>query len=201
VESITRWACGEKDKILAPLGVTQVLAQVPDTYKMAPGNRVLTVGLRSQDREEDGMRAQYFFAATVVTLLIALAPRVAFAQGQTIKPSKNLISGIVDGEEVEKLRPPNGFITKKEDFDKLWKAWLLDENVPKVDFTSDLVVVATSREGPIKEVVLIDEKQAGDMKIKVELERKGKGTALQVLIAVFPRAGIKTINGKAIADK
>ena len=147
------------------------------------------------------MRAQHLFAATVVPLLIALAPGVALAQGQTIKPSKNLISGLVDGEELEKLRPPNGFITTKEDFEKLWKAWLLDENVPEVDFKSDLVVVATSREGPIKEAFLIDAKETGDMKLKVELERKAKGKGLQVLIVVFPRAGIKTIDGKAIADK
>jgi hypothetical protein len=147
------------------------------------------------------MRAQHLFAATVVPLLIALAPGVALAQGQTIKPSKNLISGLVDGEELEKLRPPHGFITTKADFEKLWKAWLLDENVPEVDFKSDLVVVATSREGPIKEALLIDAKETGDMKLKVELERKAKGKGLQVLIAVFPRAGIKTIDGKAIADK
>jgi hypothetical protein len=147
------------------------------------------------------MRAQHLFAAAVVTLLMALAPGVALAQGQTIKPSRDLISGVVDGEEVEKLRPPNGFITKKGDFDKLWKAWLLDEKVPQVDFKSDLVVVATSREGPIKGVVLIDEKKTGDMKIKVQLERKAEGTGLQALIAVFPRAGIKTIGGKAIAGK
>jgi hypothetical protein len=73
------------------------------------------------------MRAKYFF--TVVTLWTALAPGGTLAQGQTIKPSRNLIIGLVSGEEVEKLMPPNGFI------------------------------------------------------------------------AVFPRAGIKTIEGKAIADK
>src|SRR5262245_35971631 len=103
------------------------------------------------------------------------------------------------GRRRKKLSPPNGFITKKEDFDKLWKAWLLDDKVPVVDFKSYLVVVATSREGPIKKAVLIDEKNTGDMKIKVEVERKTGGKALQVLIAVFPRAGIKTIEGRAIS--
>jgi len=97
--------------------------------------------------------------------------------------------------------PPNGFITKKGDFDKLWKAWLLEEKVPRVDFKTSLIVVATSRKGPIKAAVLVDEKKTGDMKIKVELERQAEGKGLQVLIAVFPRAGIKTIEGKAIADK
>jgi hypothetical protein len=149
---------------------------------------------------EGNMRAQPLSIAGLV-VVTALTPATALGQGQTVKPSKTLISGGVDGEEVEKLRPPNGFITKKVDFDKLWKAWLLDENAPKVDFKSDLVVVATSREGPIKEAVLVDEKKTGDMKIKVELERQAKGAGLHVLIAVFPRAGIKTIEGKAIADR
>ena len=147
------------------------------------------------------MRAQYLCTATVVILLTALAPGGAFAQGQTIKPSRILITGLVSGEEVEKLTPPNGFITKKDDFDKLWKAWLLEDKVPGVDFKTSLVVVATSRKGPIKAAFLVDEKKTGDMKIKVELERQTEGTDLQVLIAVFPRAGIKTIEGKAIADK
>ena len=148
------------------------------------------------------MRPRYLLtAATVLILWTARAPGGALAQGQTIKPSKTLITGLVDGEEVEKLTPPNGFITKKGDFDKLWKAWLLDEAVPAVDFKASLVVVATSRKGPIKGALLVDENKTGDMKIKVELERQTEGTALQVLIAVFPRAGIKTINGKAIADK
>ena len=147
------------------------------------------------------MRAQYLFTATVVILLTALAPGGTFAQGQTIKPSRNLITGLVAGEEVEKLTPPNGFITKKGDFDKLWKAWLLGEKVPRVDFKTSQVVVAPSRKGPIKTAVLVDEKKTGDMKIKVELERQTKGTGLQVLIAVFPRAGIKTIEGTAIADE
>lgn len=147
------------------------------------------------------MRAQYLCTATVVILLTALAPGGAFGQGQTIKPSRILITGLVSGEEVEKLTPPNGFITKKGDFDKLWKAWLLEDKVPGVDFKTSLVVVATSRKGPIKAAVLADEKRTGDMKIKVELERQTEGTDLQVLIAVFPRAGIKTIEGKAIADK
>jgi len=147
------------------------------------------------------MRAPYLFTATVVTLWTALAPGGAFAQGQTVKPSRTLITGLVDGEDVEKLTPPNGFITKKGDFDKLWKTWLLDEKVPGVDFKTSLVVVATSRKGPIKSAVLVDEKKTGDMKIKVELERQTEGKGLQVLIAVFPRAGIKTIEGKAIADK
>jgi hypothetical protein len=164
-------------------------------------NLTLASGRRRQDRKEETMRAQYLCTATVVILLTALAPGGAFGQGQTIKPSRILITGLVSGEEVEKLTPPNGFITKKGDFDKLWKAWLLEDKVPGVDFKTSLVVVATSRKGPIKAAVLADEKRTGDMKIKVELERQTEGTDLQVLIAVFPRAGIKTIEGKAIADK
>jgi len=123
------------------------------------------------------------------------------AQARTIKPSRNLITGTIDGEAEEKLSPPNGFITRKEDFERLWKAWLLADKVPEVDFKTHLVVVATSREGPIKGAALIDEGEAGVMRIRVELERKSEGKALRVLIAVFPRAGIKTIEGRAITDK
>ena len=147
------------------------------------------------------MRARHLFAATVVTLLTVLAPGGAFAQGRAVQPSRTLITGVVDGEEVERLSPPNGFITKKEDFDRLWKAWLLEEKVPQVDFKKSLVVVATSRQGPVARAVLVDEKRTGDMKIRVEVERKAGGPGLHVLIAVFPREGIKSIEGRAVADK
>jgi RNA polymerase sigma factor (sigma-70 family) len=125
------------------------------------------------------------------------------AQGKTINPSKNLITGIVLAEEEVKLGPPNGFISKKEDFDKLWKVWQLGDKVPVVDFKTHLVVVVTSKEGPIKSAALFNEKNTGAMKIKVELDRKinNDGKAIAVHIAVFPRAGVTSIEGRAIADK
>jgi RNA polymerase sigma factor (sigma-70 family) len=122
-------------------------------------------------------------------------------QARIIKPSKTLNTGHIDDPEAEKLSPPNGFVAKKEDFERLWKVWLLEEKVPEVDFQKNLVVVATSREGIIKEAVLIDEKRTGDTRIKADLERKTEGKALRVLIAVFPRAGIKSIEGRSITDE
>jgi hypothetical protein len=147
------------------------------------------------------MRINNLVAAIVAALSAVLVIDMACAQERVIKPTKDLIAGLIDGAEEEKLSPPNGFIAKKEDFDKLWKTWLLDDKVPAVDFKNHLVVVASSRDGPIKSAVLIDEKNNGKAKIRVELDRKTEGKALNVLIAVFPRDGIKSIEGRAIAEK
>ncbi len=146
------------------------------------------------------MYVRHRFVSVSVIVLAALAPWVTFAQEHTVKPSKNLITGLVDGEEVEELAPPHGFVATKVEFEKLWKAWLLEDKVPAVDFQSSLVVVATSREGPIKEAVLVDAKKTGDMKIRVKLEARPRARPC-TSCSRSSRAGIKTIEGEAIADK
>lgn len=147
------------------------------------------------------MKRQTSFVVTGVIMLAVAVPGKVFAEEQILRPSKTLITGAVDGEEVEKLAPPHGFLAKKEDFAPLWKAWLLEDTVPEVDFTKNLVVVATSREGPISKAVLVDEKKTGHMTIRIELEGKSEGGGLHCWIGVFPRAGVRTIQGKALGDR
>ena len=147
------------------------------------------------------MRSRALLRAAAAVLAAVLAPAPARTGEKTVLPSRNLITGLVDGAEAERLRPASGVLTSQEEFDKLWEGWLFEAKAPKVDFKTGVVVVAASREGPIKSAALVDEKKTGDMKVRVELERKTKGTGLHVLIAVFPRAGIKTIDGHALADK
>lgn len=120
------------------------------------------------------------------------------AQDTAKKPHKVLITGLVDGEGLDKLVPPGNFITRQEDLDALWKNWLQKGAAPKVDFKKDLVVVAVTRFGPIKDMVLLDRSGAGDMTIQMALERKMETTGFFTLIAVYPRGGIKSIKGRPI---
>ncbi len=138
-------------------------------------------------------RCHLVAALAAVMLLPAARPGE-----QVVKPTKNLITGLVDGEGLDQLIPPAHFITEKEDFEKLWKAWLLDCQAPAVDFKTDLVLIATSTEGPIAEPWLAEGPKAGEMTVKVELERKTRPDGFYTLIAVFPREGLKSINGTTV---
>ena len=136
--------------------------------------------------------------------LIALAWAIPFpaSAGDEIKPSKQLISGYIDGDAtLMEMSPPGGFITDKDELTRLWIRWLLDEKPPAVDFDKNLVVVAVSKDGPIKSVTLRDEKKNGEMTIHITLDRKAKADGFHCMFAVFPRAGIKSIEGKEVKGK
>jgi hypothetical protein len=136
--------------------------------------------------------------------LIALAWAIPFpaSAGDEIKPSKQLISGYIDGDAtLMEMSPPGGFITDKDELTRLWIRWLLDEKPPAVDFDKNLVVVAVSKDGPIKSVTLRDEKKNGEMTIHITLDRKAKADGFHCIFAVFPRAGIKSIEGKEVKGK
>ena len=136
--------------------------------------------------------------------LIALAWAIPYPAraGDEIKPAKQLISGYIDGDAtLMEMSPPGGFITDKDELARLWKRWLLDEKAPAVDFGKYLVVVAVSKDGPIKSVTLRDEKKNGEMTIHITLDRKAKADGFHCMFAVFPRAGIKSIEGKEVKGK
>ncbi len=147
------------------------------------------------------MRANPLLLAMGALALAALLANAQPAQDISRKPQKVLITGLLDGVGLDKLVPPGNFITTQADFETLWKSWLGKDPLPLVDFKKDLVVVAVTRFGPIKDIVLIDRTGAGAMTIQMALERKAETTGFYTLLAVYPRAGIKSIKGKPIDPK
>jgi hypothetical protein len=140
------------------------------------------------------MRCSQALIASVWLALLALAIGPAPLRGESIKSTKEW-KGQLDDPQLEKEKPSDGFIVDEKSFAKLWKAWMPDEKLPVVDFTKEIVVVATSNKGIIKGVSLMEEK--GDAKAIVGLMEKGiKGFAFA--IGVFRREGLKTIDGKPI---
>ena len=144
------------------------------------------------------MRTYSLFVACTA---VAFLPPMASASEKTIQPVKVLSTGMLDGEGLDRLIPAGNFFTNQADFEKLWQDWLLERPAPQVDFQKNLVVIATSTEGPIEEASLVSGKKAGQMHVQVKLERKSKTSGFYTLIAVFPRARIESINGQAVPRK
>ena len=147
------------------------------------------------------MRPNQIILAVGAFALATLAASAQPAQEGTKEPSKILIATLVEGEGLDKLVPKGNFLTKQADFDALWKAWLLKDPAPTVDFKTSLVVVAVIRFGPIKNVVLLDRSSKGDMTIQMALEGKAETKSFYTMLADFPRAGIKSIKGTPIDPK
>jgi hypothetical protein len=116
------------------------------------------------------------------------------ALGAINRSTKEWAGQLEDGK-LEKETPIDGFITNKDDFAKLWKAWMGKEKLPEIDFDKQLVMVAFSNKSRVFEILLIVGK--GDAKAVVG--RKAEEVkGFTFLIAVFNREGIKTVDGKPI---
>src|SRR5262245_40673567 len=78
--------------------------------------------------------------ASLAVLFVALSPAAA-ADKKPIKPNK-MWSGSVADQALQKDAPR--VIVNAKDLEKLWKAWMIKDEMPKVDFEKEIVVIATT---------------------------------------------------------
>jgi hypothetical protein len=136
---------------------------------------------------------------------MALAAAAAFTtcaladKPKALKPANNW-AAVVGNNDLAKKAPASGVITDAKEFAALWKAWRATEKVPEVDFKKNIVVVTLSLGGPNRPNIsgTLDDK--GDLKILAFSTRLG-GDGFGYSIAVFPKEGIKSVNGKAITKE
>jgi hypothetical protein len=121
---------------------------------------------------------------------LTLATRAAEEQ-PPLEPTRQWQGSVAD----EKLgnNPPE-VITDEDDFEDLWKKWKLEGKTPEVDFKKNLVVVATTRGSRIS---LKLKNEAGNLRI-LALSTRDLRPGFRYILASVPRAGIKTVEGKAI---
>ncbi len=135
----------------------------------------------------------------VVPLVLALAGPFVCAADKPVKPVKEWVGKFLTNEELPLMKeaPATGYITDDKAWGKLWKAWRNKEELPKVDFEKQLVLVGTvpcARNSLGANFKLDDN---GDLKgWFLGTAIAGPGFAYQIV--VVDRSGIKTYNGKAI---
>lgn len=130
-------------------------------------------------------------------LTLALLATAVAAQPTKLIPSDTWVSVIKD-ETLKKLAPKESVFLDAKEFEKLWKQWRPDDKVPQIDFTKDFVLV-TLASGPNKPRVsaTIEEGKMVARAIQTLIGGPGFGYSLDV----FPRKGVKTINGKEFPPK
>jgi hypothetical protein len=92
--------------------------------------------------------------------------------------------------------PPNRLITNAKDWAGLQLAWGI-KDPPKVDFTREMLVVATTNNDKL--VIETDVDKAGDLHIRALDNGVETGGGFRYRIKAIDKAGIKTVEGVPLA--
>jgi hypothetical protein len=132
---------------------------------------------------------------TLSLVALACLPALVLAADKPtpIKPIKSF-KGRIDKDQ-QKESPKDGVVTNAKELEKLWKAWKIKDEMPKVDFDKELVLVVTSATSGLSAGASLDDK--GDVKV-LSLATSDIRDDFAYNVLVISRTGVKTINGKAI---
>ena len=125
--------------------------------------------------------------------LVILGGAAVHAAGfEPVTPVKQY-TGSVDDESLIAGKPPVAVITTAADWEKLWKDWKLNGDVPTVDFGKNFAVVNTTRGGRLTMTLRKDDK--GDLQV-LGLATRDLRPGFRYALAVVAREGIRTVQGK-----
>jgi hypothetical protein len=138
-------------------------------------------------------------AGILFVAFVSLGLIVSHSAGQPrpefIKPSQQW-TGVIRDEALQGALAANGPIVDEAAWTKLWKAWRPDEDVPVVDFAENIVYAGTVT-GPNRTIFAAAIDADGDLRITLGGTKIG-GPGFGYVLAVLPRAGIKTYRGKPL---
>lgn len=132
--------------------------------------------------------------ALLCGLLTLMQPMADSPAGVELQPTQ-LWGDRLHDESLRARAPDNEVVVDAETFAKLWKAWRPHEDVPAIDFEQSLVLVATT-DGPNRMFASL-RKSDGDVTTVYGSTKVG-GPGFGYLIAVVPRDGIVSINGRPL---
>lgn len=134
-------------------------------------------------------------AVAFAFILSALNAPQVLAQKQKLKvPIDMKWSGSVDDENLMKDAPQA--ITSAKSFEKIWKAWKIKGDVPKVDFAKFLVVGVYSQGSKLNMAgATLDEK--GNLAV-LGFGTRDLRPGFRYVLGTVRKEGVMTVNGKAL---
>jgi hypothetical protein len=136
--------------------------------------------------------------ALLAVLVFLCSPGVG-AEDKLVKPVKEW-TGKFPNKEDEGLMieaPKSGVITDEKAWTKLWKAWRPKEELPKIDFDKQFVIVGTAECAANKIGASFKLDDNGDLKGSF-IATQIAGPGFVYMIVVMDREGVKTYKGNAI---
>jgi hypothetical protein len=125
-------------------------------------------------------------------ILLGAAAAAAAAEPTMMKPEQTW-QGSAKDEEKAKTVPK--LITGAEKLAEAWKACERTDAVPEVDFKKHLVVILTTRGSRVNPRVTLGPE--GDLRL-LGIETRDFRPGFRYVISVFPREGVKTVNGEPL---
>jgi hypothetical protein len=123
---------------------------------------------------------------------LVLAAAVVFAGGAAAEDKPQTWTGSIDDAKGKADASP--VVVSEKAFKKLFESWMFDKELPKVDFEKNVVVVATTVGSKISGKPVLKDGNLTFPAISTRDIRPG----FRYLIAVFPKEGVKTFNGKEL---
>ena len=134
----------------------------------------------------------------VLVALVLIGGGVGGQEKKTVQPVRTWSGRLaaVEKEGLIKQAPTIGYLVDQPSLEKLWRAWRGDEKPPQVDFKQQVVFIHTVK-GPntLKTRYQVD--GDGDL-VPMAESTLVAGPGFSYVIDVVPRAGFKTIRGKAL---
>jgi hypothetical protein len=130
-------------------------------------------------------------------LLLAAFALASFSLADDKKDPPKLtvdLAGSVDDEKLAKEAPESGVIVSQKAWEKLAAAWGI-KDAPKVDFSKELLTVATTRGSRLTLTPKTDDK--GDLKV-LAISTRDLRPGFRYAIKSVSRDGVKTVNGKEL---
>jgi hypothetical protein len=128
-------------------------------------------------------------AFAVVTLVSGIVAQNSNSQKPTVD-----IFGSHEDESLQKHRPANGVIVSEKGWEKLAQAWGI-KNPPKVDFSKEILIVATSVGSRLNVMPRLNDR--GDLQV-LTMGTLDIRPGFRYAIRSISREGIKTVNGKEL---
>jgi hypothetical protein len=104
------------------------------------------------------------------------------------------LAGSIDDEKLAMQTPEPPVIVSQKGWEKLAKAWGL-KDPPKVDFTKELLIVATTRGSQLNLSSKLDDK--GNLQVSA-ISTRDLRPGFRYSIKSVSREGVKTANGKEL---
>jgi hypothetical protein len=122
-------------------------------------------------------------------VLAAVAPSDALAQKKKVEITKKWSGSVED----EKAMKPE-YITSAKTLEAVWKAWKIQGDVPKVDFTKDIIVAVYSSGSKLSLAgASLDDK--GNLTV-LGLGTRDLQPGFRYVLGVVSKAGVQTVNKK-----
>jgi hypothetical protein len=128
----------------------------------------------------------------VAVALVGLVAPAANAQKKAVKMTHQWNGSVGD---VKLMKGAPECVTSEKGLEKLWKAWMIADKMPKVDFAKEIVVIGTTTGSKLRLGASLDAK--GNLQV-LGLGTRDLVPGFRYVMATVSKEGVKTVNGKEL---